>query len=177
MVDLVRIERLSRENLPAIARSEGGNGWKAAPDVWARNHRDMEAGKRLVLVAVADGEALGYGSLIWQSAYPPFRQPGIPEINGLVTAKPHRGRGVAMAIIAEFERTAAGRGRSSIGLGVGLYADYGAAQRLYALLGYVPDGRGITSNHRPVVPGSLVRADDELVLWLTKSLPAIAARP
>jgi len=32
-----------------------------------------------------------------------------------------------------------------VGIGVGLYADYGTAQRMYARRGYVPDGHGLFS--------------------------------
>ena len=73
-------------------------------------------------------------------------------------------------MIARFEQFAASAGRSTIGLGVGLYADYGAAQRLYVRLGYQPDGRGITYHEKLVVPDQLVRVDDDLILWLTKRL-------
>jgi hypothetical protein len=30
-----------------------------------------------------------------------------------------------------------------VGLGVGLYPDYGTAQRMYVRRGYLPDGRGV----------------------------------
>jgi len=171
----MRIERLSCESLAAIARSDGGNGWKHDLDAWSKTFQDAEQGKRLVLVALAEGEVLGYGSLLWQSAYPPFALAGTPEIHDLVTARRHRGRGVATGLIAALEQAAASGGRTSIGLGVGLYADYGAAQRLYPLLGYLPDGRGITYRYQPVDPGSSVPVDDDLVLWLTKSVPTAAA--
>jgi hypothetical protein len=62
------------------------------------------------------------------------------------------------------------RGCRQIGLGVGLYADYGAAQRLYLKLGYVLDGRGITYKYLPARGGETFRIDDDLLLWLVKSL-------
>jgi hypothetical protein len=40
------------------------------------------------------------------------------------------------------ERTAIEHGKNIMGIGFGLTADYGAAQRLYPKLGYIPDGRG-----------------------------------
>lgn len=58
-----------------------------------------------------------------------------------------------------------------IGIGVGLYADYGDAQQLYIKRGYMPDGLGITYNYQPIDPGSMIRLDDALVLWFTKELP------
>jgi hypothetical protein len=56
----------------------------------------------------------------------------------------------------------------TVGLGVGLYADYGNAQRLYVLRGYIPDGRGLTHQNQPVKPGNDVFVDDDLVLYFTK---------
>ena len=69
----------------------------------------------------------------------------------------------------EAERLIAERSRIC-GIGVGLHHDYGAAQRLYALRGYVPDARGITSHGRRVNWGDEAKVDDDLVLWLTKPL-------
>lgn len=61
-------------------------------------------------------------------------------------------------------------GHAQIGLGVGLYADYGAAQRLYVRRGYMPDGAGLTWNNEPAEAGAMVRVDDDLLLWLHKPL-------
>jgi len=56
------------------------------------------------------------------------------------------------------------------GIGVGMTADYGAAQRMYVLRGYIPDGRGLHyKDHYPVY-GETVTVDDDLALYLTKKL-------
>ena len=80
-----------------------------------------------------------------------------------------RRRGAAAAIMDQAEELASERS-DTIGIGVCLHVDYGAAQRMYVLRGYVPDGRGITSRHKRVSFGEQVRVDDDLVLWSTKSL-------
>ncbi|MNJ05092.1 hypothetical protein D3C73_1662000 [compost metagenome] len=51
---------------------------------------------------------------------------------------------------------------------MGLYYDYGNAQRLYAKRGYIPDGQGIISEGNQVEPGSSVFVGDDLALWLIK---------
>jgi hypothetical protein len=56
------------------------------------------------------------------------------------------------------------------GIGVGLYDDYGPAQRMYVLRGYVPDGRGASHRNLPVRGGETVPADDDLVIHLTRRL-------
>jgi hypothetical protein len=35
----------------------------------------------------------------------------------------------------------------SVGIGVGLYLDYGVAQTMYVKRGYIPDGKGICKNN------------------------------
>jgi hypothetical protein len=59
---------------------------------------------------------------------------------------------------------------SIVGIGFGLTADYGDAQKLYIKRGYIPDGLGITSHCKPVSWGESVHVDDDLVLWFRKKL-------
>jgi hypothetical protein len=56
------------------------------------------------------------------------------------------------------------------GIGVGMVADYGAAQILYARRGYVPDGRGVSWNDKHLKYEDVVTVDDGLVLHLLKQL-------
>jgi hypothetical protein len=56
------------------------------------------------------------------------------------------------------------------GIGVGVTPDYGAAQKMYVLRGYVPDGRGLTQNDEPVRHRQPIVVDDSTVLWFTKDL-------
>ena len=129
-------------------------------------------GARVCLVAEADGNVVGYGSLVWRSQNPPFAAAAVPEIQDMVVAHRWRGRGVATALVVACEARALTEGISKLGIGFALYADYGAAQRLYVRLGFVPDGRGVSWRNKPVKPGDNVRVDDDLVLWLCKSLKA-----
>ena len=69
----------------------------------------------------------------------------------------------------EAERKIAERSKF-VGIGVGLFEDYGAAQRLYILRGYVPDGKGITYQGKYVKYGDKVTIDDDLVLHMIKPL-------
>jgi len=59
-----------------------------------------------------------------------------------------------------------------VGIGVGMDADYGAAQRLYVRRGYVPDGRGLVWNNRFLRHGEQVTVDDSLILHFVKTLTA-----
>lgn len=73
------------------------------------------------------------------------------EINDLNVFPRFRRRKVASALFDELEDVAAKTYRY-IGLGVGLYRDYGPAQIMYATRGYVMDGNGIMYKNVPVVP-------------------------
>lgn len=167
---LFEIRPLEAADIPVFAVVEGGAAWNGDRALWITYLREQAAGERIVRLAVRGDSILGYGTLLWNSAYPAFAAQGIPEINNLVVAAPERRRGVATALIREFELLTVAAGRSSIGIGVGLYADYGAAQRLYWKLGFQPDGRGVTYAHHAVQPGQQVRLDDDFVLWLIKPL-------
>lgn len=52
----------------------------------------------------------------------------------------------------------------------GLYQSYGSAQQLYIEMGYQPDGQEITYHSDSVIPVESYPVDDELLLWLTKSI-------
>jgi ribosomal protein S18 acetylase RimI-like enzyme len=92
----------------------------------------------------------------------------------------YRRHGIGNALLDQAESAAAARS-PVVGIGVGLYADYGAAQRIYARRGYLPDGRGIMYRNRPVEPGTAVRIDDDATLMLTRPAPPspapLAGRP
>lgn len=164
------ITSLTPAHVASIIAHDGGNGWNRGEDHWSDVLRQNDAGHRTTLVALLDAEVAGYGSVLWRSSYPGFAAADIPEIHDLATDSRHRGEGIATALIAALEDLIRGQGHATAGLGVGLYADYGPAQRLYTRLGYRPDGRGITYRHAPVAPGATFPIDDDLLLWLTKRL-------
>jgi hypothetical protein len=62
------------------------------------------------------------------------------------------------------------RGIATLGITVGLFDEYGPAQRLYGRRGYIPDGRGACQGRRPLGKGMQVIMGDELIMWLTKDL-------
>ena len=93
----------------------------------------------------------------------------IPEITDLNVLPPFQNQGIGSKLLETAEMEASKRS-SVVGIGVGLYKDYGAAQKLYIRRGYIPDGRGIIYNYEPMLPGSTVEIDDNLVLFFTKRL-------
>ena len=120
--------------------------------------------KRITLIAEIDDtqQIAAYTNLVWQSAYSPFQAQGIPEINDMHVIDAFQRQGIATALIKALERIALIQGNAVIGIGFGLTANYGNAQRLYPKLGYIPDGRG----------AFMTPWGD--VLFLTKRLPNLS---
>lgn len=145
-------------------------GWDKSAALFDGYVADHAAGTRVALVAEADGEPVGYCTLLWSSRYPPFREAGIPELVDLNVLPRFRRRGLASLLLDALEARASELG-DRIGLGVGLYADYGPAQRLYVARGYLPDGRGIVYDGHPVDPGTSIPIDDDACLMFTRRLP------
>ena len=78
-------------------------------------------------------------------------------------------QGIGARLMDEAEREVSQRSTVA-GLGVGVSPDYGTAQRLYVLRGYVPDAQGLTRSGSPVRHGDEIVVNEALVLYLTKSL-------
>jgi GNAT superfamily N-acetyltransferase len=131
---------------------------------------EQNNGVRQSFIAFMDEEPVGTVHLLYHSLYPDFSQNNIPEINDLSVAPDYRRQGIGEKLLNACETMAREKGYSRIGLGVGLYKGYGSAQRLYFRLGYQPDGKGLMYLNKPVIPGSSVRVDDDLLIYLIKTL-------
>ena len=81
-----------------------------------------------------------------------------------------RRQGVGRSIIVFCEKLTAAKGHEQIGIGVGLDASFGAAQRLYVAMGYVPDGTGISYDRKQVTAGEFRPIDENLCLMMSKTI-------
>lgn len=168
------IERLDSE--------ETAQSWKQAfdrhkivrPDsFYLQCLHENRIGLRVTLLVYLDGGTLaGCAHLKFESDYLYFRAQGIPEINDVNIFPEFRRRGIGNQLIEEFESIAAYNSYDSIGIGMGLYKDFGAAQRIYCKRGYVPDGNGLMYEHREVSEGETVQVNDDLLLYFVKELGA-----
>ena len=138
--------------------------------IWETYALEQEEGIRTVFVIENQNEILGYGSLLRKSENPTFQGSNIPEVNAIWIDESCRRQGLGKALIQAIECLALEEGYHQIGIGVGLYQDYGPAQRLYFQLGYIPDGNGITYRGAITKPGESYPLDDDLLLWLVKPL-------
>ncbi len=128
------------------------------------------AGERLVFIVEYDGKTAGYGMLSWAPKYAFYKAMGYPEIQDLNVLPDFRSKGIASNVIAYCEDLARKKGRSHMGISVGLTASYGAAQKLYVKLGYVPDGHGVTCDRKAVSHGEIRPVDDDMCLMMVKDL-------
>lgn len=166
---MLEITPLRPDDPPLIAAAFTAIGWDKPQAQYERYLDEQTADTRPVLVARLDGAVAGYVTVVWETGYAPFREAGIPEIQDFNVLPPYRRRGIGTALMDAAEALIAERSAVA-GIGVGLYPDYGPAQRLYVLRGYVPDGRGVAWNQVQVAPGQTVPVDDELALYLTRAV-------
>lgn len=145
-------------------------GFGYEPAYFERCFLEQDAEKRHIFIAEGDRQAAGYVQLIWRSAYLPFQRLDMPEIQDLNVIPAMRGSGIGGALVDHCEQEARNKGKKAIGISVGLYARYGAAQRLYIKRGYVPDGAGVVYDDVTVQGGEMRVIDDFLALKLTKDL-------
>lgn len=165
------IRNLRIEDAEMISAAFSEIGWNKPVMQYEKYFRRQESGDIVVFVAVVDSVFAGYLTVVWKSGYSSFAEKGIPEISDLNVLPEFRRRGIASALMDSAEALIAERSDVA-GIGVGMTPDYGAAQKMYPLRGYVPDGRGLTHNGDPIRYRQPIVVDDALVLWFTKDLKA-----
>lgn len=123
-----------------------------------------------VLIAEHSKQAVGFGVLNFNPKYSLYKKLDIPEIQDLNVIPDMREQGIATALVEAFEEIAQDQGAEHIGISVGLTKEYGAAQRLYCKLGYIPDGNGVTYDRAFIETGRAYPVDDDLCLMMVKML-------
>ena len=171
-----QIHLLDSSHITPLAQTFAAHNWPKPQSLFKQYMDEQQAGARHVWVASIGDQIAGYITLKWQSNYEPFCANQIPEIMDLNVLPPFRNQGIGSKLLETAETEAFTKSKV-IGIGVGLYGGddggYGPAQKLYVNLGYVPDGRGVTYNYQPVIPGNSYPVDDDLILWFTKKISAL----
>jgi GrpB-like predicted nucleotidyltransferase (UPF0157 family)/GNAT superfamily N-acetyltransferase len=133
------------ESADVLPLAEVFEAWNKTVKQFRDYHAEQERGERVVLVALLNGRPVGYVTVVWRPSYQPFSDAGIPEIVDLNVVTGFQRRSIGSALVYEAEMAAARAGAAAIGISVSQSGEYSVANRLYPLLGFVPDGRGITS--------------------------------
>ena len=163
------IRLLRTPDIPQIARAFEEIGWNKPASQYEQYFMEQALKARVVYVAFLDAEFAGYLTVCWRSSYGPFRERNIPEIVDFNVLPKFRRMGIGTRLMDTVEDEIA-RVSPIAGIGVGMTADYGAAQRLYALRGYIPDGLGLYWRDHHICYGEEIRVDDDLALYLMKEL-------
>lgn len=145
-------------------------GWHPDIDYYLMRIREAAEGKCVALTAVYHGCPAGSLYLYFDAKEGPFKEKGYPLIVDFGVLQKYQRKGVGARLMDAAERLAA-RHADAVCLGVGLCREYGAAQRIYAKRGYIPDGSGVWYRDQPCVQYETVcTVDDDLVLYLSKDL-------
>ena len=152
-----------------LAEAFSRGGWNKPSGQFVKYMRQHEEGEILCLVAKVAGDVAGYLKILWFPDYAALRESEVPEIQDLNVLDQFRRRGVASQLLDRAEEEVAQQA-NLVGIGVGLHPGYNAAQRLYVLRGYAPDGLGVTYKDEYVEMDQVVTFDDDLVLHFTKEL-------
>jgi GNAT superfamily N-acetyltransferase len=163
------IRLLDRLDIPEIAQAFEELGWNKPASQYDRYLMEQALKVRDMYIARVEGRFAGYITICWQSSYASFREKKIPEIMDFNVLPKFRRQGIGTQLMDRAEAEIA-KIRSVAGIGVGMTPDYGAAQKLYVLRGYIPDGNGLYYLGRPTQYGQTLKMDDNLALYLTKEL-------
>lgn len=154
---MIMLRPATREDIPALQ--------SISPNEAGYFERCFDE-SRLIVIAAQDGIDCGYGQLNYTPRYNLYKKLSYPEIQDVNVCADHRRRGIATQIIQRLEAAAQER-YQGVGISVGVTKDFGAAQRLYIKLGYVPDGFGATCDREPV-NADLSYPVNEVCLMLVK---------
>lgn len=163
---LINFTTLVSSDIDEIVAAFQAIGWNKSRKNYEEYLSEQDKDSRLIFIARNNNKFCGYVTIKWTSIY----FDNIPEIADLNVLPHFQNHGIGTKLIKQCEKVALERGYKTIGIGVGLTADYGNAQKLYIKLGYVPDGNGLYHNGLSKKYGETVSVDDELILCLKKSL-------
>jgi len=164
---LLTFRNLKAIDIPIIVAAFAKIGWNKPIELFQKYLEEQENYTRFVWVVFDQKDFIGYVTLKLFSDYQFFNTQNIPEINDLNVLPKFRNLGIGSKLLDLAEEEAQKKS-TRVGLGVGLYADYGAAQKLYVKRGYIPDGNGITYKNKQLTFGDNVCLDDDLILWFVK---------
>lgn len=166
----IRLKEFSGNDLDIFQLSFKGTYLSDRFDLFKRYLKEHTEKNRYVLLAYNDEKIVGYVTLKYISGYENFAQNNIPEIVDFNVVPRFRKQGIGRKLLKRIESVAKKSGYAQIGIGVGLSEDYGAAQRLYVKMNYIPDATGLHYDAKPVQKGTTVRVDDSLAVYLIKNL-------
>lgn len=163
------IRDLKQADAQIITNGEIAQGWHQSIDKYLMRLKDQAEGRSIALAAEYQGGVAGYVNVYPARKAGPFQHGLWPEIVDFGVLEQFRRRGIGTKLMDVAEEVAA-RYADTVFLGVGLYAGYGSAQRMYVKRGYTPDGSGVWYGDKPCEPYGVYCVGDDLILYLSKRL-------
>lgn len=163
------VRKLTRDDIPEIVKAFKAQGWNKPSILFEKYLEEQEIGKRYTLVAFKDDCFAGYGCLMIEAETGPFKEAYYPEIKDLNVIKIAQGYQIGTNLMRNLEKIASTYS-NILTLAVGLHEGYGRAQRLYASLGYEPDGSGAWYQDQIAIPYQTYPLDDGFVIYMKKDL-------
>lgn len=161
------IRSMKQADVEALFAAFSQQGWDKPIEILRNYYIQQENGERKVVVAEVNGHVAGYVTLLPEAKAGPFAFKNVPEIVDFNVFIEYRKRGIGNKILDITEQLAR-ESCCSVCLAVGLYSDYGNAQRIYVKRGYIPDGTGVWYNDKQLEPYAPCRNDDSLLLYMKK---------
>jgi GNAT superfamily N-acetyltransferase len=161
---------LNKENIPELNRLSAANDDPKDESYWPLCFEQQEQGLRTIFGWIELGQIVGYAQFNRAPKYQPFLSAAIPEIQDVRVDRGFRNQGIATGLIYVCEALALEERATMIGIGVGLDGRYGKAQRLYATLGYIPDGEGVNYDRVTCRAGDIITLDDDVSLMMIKNI-------
>jgi GNAT superfamily N-acetyltransferase len=168
--DFFEIRKAAEDDFNLLQIMAGQMGHTRNQSYFEHGFNAQRDGEREIYIAYYQKEAAGFVMLNWAPKYAYFKSENMPEIQDLNVLPRFRGRGIGRALIQYCEAMARSFGHAQMGLGVGLTASFGPAQRLYVKMGYVPDGYGVTHDRQYVTAGEFKPVDDDMSLMMVKKI-------
>ena len=163
------IRNLTEPDAQVITDEELAQGWNATIDKYLMRLKDQQEGRSVALVAEYRGAVAGYINVYPNAVYGAFAHKGYCEIVDFGVLEKYRRHGIGSKLM-DVAESIAKEYADTVYLGVGLHSGYGSAQRMYVKRGYIPDGSGVWYRDAVCVPYTPCENDDDLVLYLSKTL-------
>ena len=164
------IRNMEQADAQPLCDAYNAQGWHDEVSGYHTRLKDQAEGRCIALIAEWDGQVAGNVYLYLSAQEEPFKGRGWPIIVDFGVLPKFQRRGIGSRLMDVAEQLAA-QHADTVCLGVGLSREYGAAQRIYARRGYIPDGSGVWYRDVQCVQYETVcTVDDDLVLYLSKDL-------
>ena len=160
---------MCEKDIETILYNYNEQGWSKPREVLEKYIDSQRNNFLYVFVAEYNNDVAGYTVLYPDTGVGSFAFQQIPVISDFIVFEKYRCKGIGNKILDEAEKKASELS-DRVQLCVGLHSGYGSAQRVYIKRGYVPDGTGVWYNNAQLEQYADCKNDDELVLFLVKTL-------